>query len=400
MHKRFYLFFFLFLFACNNNITYSELELSQIKKADESGEQVEMEPGDTIQIVGKVEFSDGTSTTDVVWSSADNSVAKVDDKGRITAISPGNAEITVAAKSDPKQKSSVKIKVIPAKERKVGINVGTEGKLSKKELEEYNNSGKPANKNTGTTNTNSVQTNYTKASLSGAVFDLHGNMVENVQVKASSLDKVIRWSSTQNSVNGSFAFKDAPLGVILEIIATKSGWTERKKTEVLKSNNTEINFQEALAIQNEPEISEISFNSQKISGPGANIEFFDQSQPPEIISFTGVNLGKVNNVQIALVFSESMNKETVEKNLQLVSQKLSTGNSVTINPVSGFSWSNNDTKLSFPVNLQLDGVKRIIYRLQFKNNFADKDGLISLKDKSFAFINSARFSDYVAFSVY
>ena len=72
--------------------------------------------GETINLSATVALTDGNTNNDVIWSSSDDTIAKVDSKGIITAIKAGNVTITAKAKNDPTKITTATVTIMP-KER-------------------------------------------------------------------------------------------------------------------------------------------------------------------------------------------------------------------------------------------------------------------------------------------
>lgn len=242
-----------------------------------------------------------------------------------------------------------------------------------------------------------------RATFNGKIYDPKGNTVEGAKVTARSVDANISWDEEQISTNGTYVFRNAPVGARVMIAATKEGWTTRSRTEVLKSNLQGdptanvfdfggINPQSSqYAIQDEPEIISVNINGKRVSAPGNN---------------DNPGLRNVSNNQpgIEFIFSEPVNKENFESSLRLISQSLSTNESVTIDNSSSdtsFVWGRNDTAVKFILDKPLvpdANSSETIYRIEFSNGFKDKSGLEAVKGKYIMF-NTMVYSDYLIFSV-
>ncbi|MFN8672509.1 MAG: Ig-like domain-containing protein [Candidatus Sericytochromatia bacterium] len=86
------------------------------------------------------------------------------------------------------------------------------------------------------------------ATFNGRVYDTSGVPVDGATVTAKSVDPSVIWSDNpcypninwvgeaQQTQSGAYVFRNAPVGVRLEITVKKDGWTTRTRTEVLKSN--------------------------------------------------------------------------------------------------------------------------------------------------------------------
>jgi Ca-activated chloride channel family protein len=77
-----------------------------------------------------------------------------------------------------------------------------------------------------------------KATFNGTIYDSAGNVVNGAKVTATSMDPAVTWNGEdQITGNGSYVFRNAPVGVRLLISVTVDGVT-KSQTQVLKSNLT------------------------------------------------------------------------------------------------------------------------------------------------------------------
>lgn len=67
--------------------------------------------GDSEQIDARASFRDGSSVNSLNWHSSDESVAKVDNNGNVTAVSDGDATITVTSTDDFSKKTEIPVTV-------------------------------------------------------------------------------------------------------------------------------------------------------------------------------------------------------------------------------------------------------------------------------------------------
>ncbi|MCR4748882.1 MAG: Ig-like domain-containing protein [Lachnospiraceae bacterium] len=84
--------------------------VSNIKITGYSAEPIPMQIGDTVQLACTVSPANATDSS-VTWSSSDDKVVTVDDKGLITAVANGEATIRATANDGSKVSGSVKVKV-------------------------------------------------------------------------------------------------------------------------------------------------------------------------------------------------------------------------------------------------------------------------------------------------
>ncbi|MFN8576498.1 MAG: von Willebrand factor type A domain-containing protein [Candidatus Sericytochromatia bacterium] len=75
-----------------------------------------------------------------------------------------------------------------------------------------------------------------RATFNGVVYDRNGNKLNGVTVNAKAIDDGVNWvGETQQTVDGAYVFRNAPIGARLLITITKDG-VSRSRSEVLKSN--------------------------------------------------------------------------------------------------------------------------------------------------------------------
>jgi hypothetical protein len=75
-----------------------------------------------------------------------------------------------------------------------------------------------------------------KTTFNGKVFDDTSAPLDGVAIAAKSLNPALPYSATTTTAGGSYAFNNAPVGVEVQITASKAGYTTRAMTGVLKAN--------------------------------------------------------------------------------------------------------------------------------------------------------------------
>ena len=90
---------------------------------------VTLEKGATVTLSVEVTVSGSITDKTVKWSSSNESVAKVDSNGKVTAVGPGSATITATSNADKNQKATCAVEV------KSGVVAVTAVKLNKNALE-------------------------------------------------------------------------------------------------------------------------------------------------------------------------------------------------------------------------------------------------------------------------
>ena len=69
--------------------------------------------GETITLSAMVTLTDSKTNNDVIWESSDESIARVDSNGVITAVKAGNVTITAEAKTDSSKNTSATVTIMP-----------------------------------------------------------------------------------------------------------------------------------------------------------------------------------------------------------------------------------------------------------------------------------------------
>ena len=133
-----------------------------------------------------------------------------------------------------------------------------------------------------------------RTTFNGRVYDDTEAPVDGVLVKVRSLNATVPYEAETTAVGGTYSFNNAPSGVHVEILASKDGWTTRRRVEVLKSNK-----------DGDPDANRYDFSGNAVS----------ISDKPEVIAVTpGRNASGVEpNTNFVLKFSEAMDTATVEE---------------------------------------------------------------------------------------
>lgn len=75
-----------------------------------------------------------------------------------------------------------------------------------------------------------------KVSLSGSIYDLEGAPVDKARVVVRSLDQEVPFEQAVESQRGSYVVRGVPEGVALEVVASRNGWTSRRRTAVFDAS--------------------------------------------------------------------------------------------------------------------------------------------------------------------
>lgn len=76
--------------------------------------------------------------------------------------------------------------------------------------------------------------------LSGKVYDQGGATVNGALVTVKSLDASVPYTATATTVGGSWVVNNVPEGVNVEVVATKNGWTTRRRVQSFQSTSNEM----------------------------------------------------------------------------------------------------------------------------------------------------------------
>lgn len=156
-----------------------------------------------------------------------------------------------------------------------------------------------------------------RTSFNGKVFDDEHTPLDGVRITARSLSDNVSFEETKYTSDGSYLFNNAPVGVQIEITASKDGHVTRHRVEVLKSNNTL-----------DPSINRFDFGT----GGGASsfgVDYNAISDKPEVIAvipepdatdvYPNGGSDPENSFVLKLTFSEPMDTDTVKYNIAIYS---------------------------------------------------------------------------------
>ncbi|MFN8576610.1 MAG: carboxypeptidase-like regulatory domain-containing protein [Candidatus Sericytochromatia bacterium] len=264
----------------------------------------------------------------------------------------------------------------------------------------------------------------------GKVFDPNDVPVEKAIVTAKIIDSGYSWTSLpQETVGGAYVFRDVPVGVRLLITVTKSDWTTRERTEIVKPVLTgdvsvnEYNFNKIYAIQDEPEITMLKVNGRQVTSSSNGDAFLTTSNSPKYMkptptqmdigtqitdignvpSLTGVNS---NAMEIEMTFSESIKVSDVLSYFRLVSQS-GFDNRPTNFTVDGnysgveFVVSADEKTIIFKTNKALltnKGGDEARYLIDFSQAFRDKTDKAAIDRRYFRF-SPSQINDFAVFSL-
>ncbi|MEK7432741.1 MAG: carboxypeptidase-like regulatory domain-containing protein, partial [Cyanobacteriota bacterium] len=276
-----------------------------------------------------------------------------------------------------------------------------------------------------------------KATLSGKVFDISGVPVDDAIVTAKSVDPSVSWTGVYNpcydtgikwsgegqkTQSGAYVFRNAPVGVRLEITVKKEGWTTRTRIEVLKSNiNGDPNANifdfgsgnrvsatdpnNLYSIQDEPEIKILKINGRTVTDSDGASTLNPNPRKPEGLNPNLTGLSS-DSLTVEMTFSEAVRRDDVENYFRVLSQaNFNNRRSSFIidknNSALSFSWSTDDTLVTIKTSNAILANKlgdEARYMLDFTSAFRDKTDKGSKVNRYFRF-SPSKINDFTVFSV-
>jgi hypothetical protein len=164
-----------------------------------------------------------------------------------------------------------------------------------------------------------------KATLNGKVFDESGNPLNDIKVTVKSADENFNFQEETTTSNGSYVFRNIPVGVRLQVEVFKNEkWTKKAQPVVLKSNLSGV-----------PDVNIVDFGDILNADDPNKKNFFFITDAPEVVSITPGRSSVIKNsgISFKLTFSEPVKKETVEKNF--IMRYVATNISSTTTPGDG-----------------------------------------------------------------
>lgn len=387
-----------YIISCTKNNISTDIEIPTTKKNDTLAQTIELEKGTVLKLNGSVQFSNGETTKDVTWESLSPDIVKIENDGKVTALKEGNSKLKIIANKDKTKFSIIEITVVAVKNSDVQISTGNKSKfLNDLDPNLFNQTtSNNSTKSPTPSSSPDIKVNYEKTNLTVYVYDINGNLLDGASITVKDLDKNISFNTNSNSNNGIAIFKNVPINTVLSISVSKIGYNTKERTEVLKSRNeARIDFggnteNEAYALQQEPEISKITVNKKLLTDFTLNstLAMPNGTEKPNVI------LTNDSSINIDLYFSKTVNRESVENSIQVISQATKNyPNGILFtkdNKNLYFSWSYNDSSVSVLFGNNYDNLTSIIYKLKVIQPFYDKSNIFSLKNKSINFNNSQK----------
>ncbi len=147
---------------------------------------------------------------------------------------------------------------------------------------------------------------FQRGTFNGKVFDDLTNPVDDVVVRARSLNPAVIFDEQTTTAGGTFAFNNVPVSVPLEVTTSLAGFTPRTRNITVQPNP-----------QGNPDLNRFDFGTDGTSAFGDSTNAI--SDKPEIIAVspepdaTGVSPA----TNIRLTFSEPVNTQSVVDNLEI-----------------------------------------------------------------------------------
>ncbi|MFN4150488.1 MAG: Ig domain-containing protein [Candidatus Sericytochromatia bacterium] len=92
-----------------------------VEKIDVNPPELKLKVGESSNLTATVNMADGTKNSNIIWSSSDNTVATVNDFGKVSAIKIGTVSIVANYAPDSRYKKSIDVTITEA-------NTNTENK--------------------------------------------------------------------------------------------------------------------------------------------------------------------------------------------------------------------------------------------------------------------------------
>lgn len=139
--------------------------------------------------------------------------------------------------------------------------------------------------------------------MSGHVFDEDHNPIADATVTVRSLNEAQPFFAETTTRNGVYSFDQVPLGLQLEITASKKNFTTRKRVEVFSRSNDKPYY---------------NFGTG-MDADSTGSEYLGLSDRPEVVSITPARYAKDVEpaAPIQMAFSEPMDTKTVENNFAI-----------------------------------------------------------------------------------
>ncbi len=94
-----------------SRILVSVTDKKLVERIDITPLELKLKAGETAVLTGSVTLTDGTKNSNIIWTSSDNTIAIVNEFGKVSAVKEGVASIVANYATDSKYKKSIDITV-------------------------------------------------------------------------------------------------------------------------------------------------------------------------------------------------------------------------------------------------------------------------------------------------
>lgn len=85
-----------------------------VEKIDVNPPELKLKVGESSALTATVNMADGTKNSNIIWSSSDNTIATVNDFGKVSAIKSGTVSIVANYAPDSRYKKSIDVTITEA----------------------------------------------------------------------------------------------------------------------------------------------------------------------------------------------------------------------------------------------------------------------------------------------
>jgi hypothetical protein len=378
-----------------------------------SQDSIKLASGETLRLDAAVTLSDGSFSKEVTWLSSDSNIVVVSPQGELQRIGAGDVFVIAIATRNPQIRKQVQIldpesagSIVP---QQTPIPVATA-------LNPGQTATSPGLLQPTLPPLQLDMSTMEETTLNGKIYDDHQTPMEDVTVTIKSLNSAVNFIAETRTVSGTYLFNAVPSGVQMEIVASKAGYTTRRRVEVPKSNK-----------DGDPNANKYDFGVMSASSNStANLALSDS---PEVIRISPErNSSDISAAsKLILTFNEPVDRQSVENSLSIYpAGNFKLQNDGSSSPFTFYEpiennmgtlifhyddfdarWNNNDTEveltlrngLTWPTNA--DNEQTPSYQISFKRSantgIKDKNG--NTRGYNYFRLNDGQFENEVKFSV-
>lgn len=177
--------------------------------------------------------------------------------------------------------------------------------------------------------------------LSGSIYDAAGATVSGATVRLRSMDASVPYDATATSVAGSYVFNDVPQGANMEAIATRDGWTSRRRV---------ASFQGATGERNT-----LDFGASSRNATNSGAAYFIAKYPEIVRTEPTLDAKNVDATKLVykLVLSEPLNEENRDRFEAAI--RVLPANAAAYGDQAGTVDLSDREDQSFPLSVVIDG---------------------------------------------